>query len=107
MILVKSLIWILLILIGFYAYDHIGSLASLFDGRQGFQSREGFQAVAEEDNTDDDDINAIDYSKKVSVENEHKNIANDAEMINAVQEKMNELLNLNDQAIDINNSLKQ
>ena len=105
MILVKSLIWILLILIGFYAYDHIGSLASLFDGRQGFQSREGFEPVAEEDTTDDD-VNTIDFSEKMP-ENEHKNIANDAEMINAVQEKMNELLNLNDQAIDINNSLKQ
>lgn len=100
MILVKSLIWILLILIGFYAYDHIDSLASLFDGRQGFQSREGFEA--EEEDTRDDDDDAIEIP-----ENEHKNLANDAEMINAVQEKMNELLNLNDQAIDINNSLKQ
>ena len=104
MILVKSLIWFLLILIGFYAYDHIETLASYFDGRQGFQSREGFSPL-EEDNTDDD-INAIEVSEKIPIENQHNNFSNDTEYINDLQEKMNELLNLNDQAIDINNSLK-
>jgi hypothetical protein len=101
MILVKLLIWLLLILIGFYAYDHMGSLASLFDGRQGFQSREGFSLV-EEDTTDDAD--AIEIKEEIPLD-QHISLANDTEMINDVQEKMNELLNLNDQAIEINNSL--
>jgi hypothetical protein len=102
MILVKLLIWLLLILIWFYAYDHMGSLASFFDGRQGFQSREGFSQV-EADTTDDDD-DAIEFKEEIPLD-QHKNLANDTAMINAVQEQMNELLKLNDQAIDINNSL--
>ena len=104
MILLKLLIWLLLILIGFYAYDHMGSLASFFDGRQGFQSREGFQRREGFSQVEEDADDAIENSEEIPLD-QHKNLANDTEMINDVQEKMNELLNLNDQATEINNSL--
>jgi len=104
MILLKLLIWLLLILLGFYAYDHMGTIASYFDGRQGFQSRESFQKYNAD--SDEEDINAIEVSEKIPLD-QHKSFANDTEMINDVQEKMNELLKLNDQAIDINKSLNK
>ena len=113
MILVKLLIWLFLILLGFYLYDHL-HLLSYFDGREGFQQQQAKKK------TDDDDISETVINASNSMANEtielkfsekspleqHKGLANDAEMMSELQEKINELLNLKDQAVDINNNMK-
>jgi hypothetical protein len=123
MILVKSLIWLFLILLGFYAYDHL-HLLSYFDGREGFQRREGFQQAKEEtddDDDDDDDKNEtiIKASKSLadqtiemkfsetSPANTHKKLTDDATAMSDLQEQMNELLKLKDEVMDINAGLKK
>ena len=120
MILVKSLIWLFLILLGFYAYDHL-HLLSYFDGREGFQHRTGFQRregfqQAKEEETDETIIKASKSFADETIElkfsetspiNTHKNLTDDATAINDLKEQMNELLKLKDEAMDINQGLKK
>jgi hypothetical protein len=144
MILVKSLIWLLLILIGFYAYDHFHLLA-YFDGREGFKQQEAgsseagagaseagagaseagagaSEAGASEAGASEADNYTIESILKASKdlanttiemkfsENKpldmRKELANDSEEISKLQEKINDLLKLKDQAKDINNNLR-
>ena len=129
MILVKSLIVLLLILIGFYLYEKLHLLA-YFDGREGFQSENkagasgagasGAGASGAGTKKDDeytsetilkaskalaDETIELKFSEKMPLE-QHNELANDADTISNLQEKMNELLKLKDEATDINNNLK-
>ena len=113
MILVKSLIWLLLILIGFYAYDHFHLLA-YFDGREGFKQQEA-GASEDDDYTSESILKAskdlanttieMKFSEKKPLDM-RKELANDSEEISKLQEKINDLFKLKDQAKDINNNLR-
>ena len=117
MILVKSLIWLFLILLGFYAYDHL-HLLSYFDGREGFQ-----QEQEDEDTDDEDDDKTsetimkasksladetieLKFSEKSPI-NAHKVLADDATAMSDLQQKMNDLFKLKEEAMEINNSMKK
>jgi hypothetical protein len=124
MILVKSLIVLLLILIGFYLYEKL-HLLSYFDGREGFKTENkagasgagasGAGAKKDDEYTSEtilkaskalaDETIELKFSEKMPLE-QHNELANDADTISNLQEKMNELLKLKDEATDINNNLK-
>ena len=124
MILVKSLIVLLLILIGFYLYEKLHLLA-YFDGREGFETENkagasgagasGAGAKKDDEYTSEtilkaskalaDETIELKFSEKMPLE-QHNELSNDADTISNLQEKMNELLKLNDEATDINNNLK-
>ena len=132
MILVKSLIALFLILIGFYAYEHL-HLLSYFDGREGFKQQEDWAGASEagtsasEADASEADASEADnftsesilkaskelanttiemkFSEKKPLDM-HKELADDSEEISKLQEKMNDLLKLKDQAKDINNNLR-
>ena len=128
MILVKSLIALFLILIGFYAYEHL-HLLSYFDGREGFQTENKAgasevgssevgasevgkkkddytsESILKASKTMADETIELKFSEKMPLE-QHKEFANDADTMSNLQEKMNELLKLKDEAMDINNNLK-
>ena len=137
MILVKSLIALFLILIGFYAYEHL-HLLSYFDGREGFKQQEDWAGASEagtsasEADASEADASEADASEADNFTSEsilkaskelanttiemkfsekkpldmHKELADDSEEISKLQEKMNDLLKLKDQAKDINNNLR-
>ena len=115
MILVKSLIWLFLILLGFYAYDHL-HLLSYFDGREGFQRREGFQQAAADKEKDETIMKASNAMANETIElkfsetsqtNTHKNLTDEATAVSDLQKKMNELAQLKDEAMKINAELKK
>ena len=115
MILVKSLIGILLLILGFYIYDHLHLLA-YFDGREGFKSAgaSGAGSSAADEYTTESIMKAskalanetieLKFSEKMPLDM-HKDLANDAEEMSKLQEKMNELLKLKDQAKEINKKI--
>jgi hypothetical protein len=134
MILVKSLIALLLILIGLYLYEKL-HLLGYFDGREGFETENkagasgagasgagasGAGASGAGTKKDDsynsesilkaskkmaDETIELKFSEKMPLE-QHKEMANDADIISNLQAKMNDLLKLKDEATDINNNLK-
>lgn len=109
MILVKSLIALLLILIGFYAYEKLHLLA-YFDGREGFKNDKHddeytSETILKASKAKADETIELKFSEKMPLD-QHKELANDAVEMSKLQEKMNELLKLKDEATDINNNLK-
>jgi hypothetical protein len=108
MILVKSLIALLLILIGFYAYEKLHLLA-YFDGREGFKNDKHDEYTSESilkaSKAKADETIEMKFSEKIPLD-QHKELANDAVEMSKLQEKMNELLKLKHEATDINNKLK-
>lgn len=108
MILVKSLIALLLILIGFYAYEHL-HLLSYFDGREGFKNETDnytSESILKASKAKADETIELKFSEKMPLE-QHKEFANDAEMMSDLQNKITDLLKLKEEAIDINEKLKK
>jgi hypothetical protein len=118
MILVKSLIWLFLILLGFYAYDHL-HLLSYFDGREGFKQDD--DTDDDDDDDDDDKIKETIMKASKSLADEtielkfsekspmttHAALADDATAMSDLQQKMNDLFKLKEEAMEINNSMKK
>ena len=110
MILVKSLIALLLILIGFYAYEKLHLLA-YFDGREGFKNDKHddeytSETILKASKAKADETIELKFSEKMPLE-QHKEFANDAEMMSDLQNKITDLLKLKEEAIDINEKLKK
>ena len=121
MILVKSLIWLFLILLGFYAYDHL-HLLSYFDGREGFQQEQEDDDESDDESDDDDDEISetimkasksladetieLKFSEK-SPTNTHSVLTDDATAMSNLQQKINDLFKLKEEAMEINNSMKK
>ena len=116
MILVKSLIVILFIVLAYFLYNKL-YLLKKFDGREGFAneaagagasaSEAGAGASASEAGaaTVGAAIAELKYTPSSPL-NKHKKMASDAEMMSDLQDKMNELFKLKEEAIVINNNLK-
>ena len=119
MILVKSLIVILFIVLAYFLYNKL-YLLKKFDGREGFAneaagagasaSEAGASASASEAGAGASEaagaaIAELKYTPSSPL-NKHKKMASDAEMMSDLQDKMNELFKLKEEAIVINNNLK-
>jgi hypothetical protein len=121
MILIKSLIVLFLILLTYYFYNRL-HLLNYFDGREGFAEQTAQSKMQEAQvKTVKDQVNAAlaDTKSAEAAEAEEtkytvpspakkqKEINNDAAVISDLQDKMNELLKLKDQANEINADLKK
>jgi hypothetical protein len=79
-------------LLSCYGYSRIGSFLNYFDGREGVQAE--MEQIIEEKI----------YSPPTIAET-HDKMANNAAMVKDLQDKMDELLKLKNESIEINNNL--
>jgi hypothetical protein len=128
MILIKSLIVLFLILLTYYFYNRL-HLLNYFDGREGFTEQTAQSKMQEAqvkivkdqvkaalaDTKTAEAAQAAEAAEAAqetkytvpSPAKKQKEINNDAAVISDLQDKMNELLKLKDQANEINSDLKK
>lgn len=107
MILIKSLIVLLLIIMGYYLYNNV-SLSKFFDGREGFGGDTRVPVAGEEQEQEEPEEPVVEtkYSAPSPAKTQQQ-MNDDAVMLGDLQDKMTELLKLKDQAAEINSSLKK
>jgi hypothetical protein len=114
MILIKSLIVLLLIIMGYYLYNNV-SLSKFFDGREGFGGdtrvpvageEQGPAGEEQEEPAQEEPAVETKYSAPSPAKTQQQ-MNDDSVMLGDLQDKMTELLKLKDQAAEINSSLKK
>ena len=107
MILVKSLIVILLMLIlAKFGTPILEFLSRLFDGREGFVVEEGEKEEKEVEGEGEEEVVMEEsfYSPPSVLEN-HQKVANESKIVATLQDKMDELNQLSEEATEINTQL--
>jgi hypothetical protein len=109
MILVKSLIVLFLILIGFYIYNHLNFL-QYFDGREGFAQQMQAEQMQKEEDDDKVATNEVIFtppSSAATLATSQQQMSTDATNLNVLQNKITELFQLKNEALAINNNLNK
>lgn len=101
MILIKSLIVLFLIILGYYLYDHF-SFLDYFDGREGFEGAAQTPEPTEKESAPTETKYTVPPPAK-----KQEQMSDDAAMLSNLQDKMNELLKLKEEASEININLKK
>ena len=107
MILIKSLIVLFsLLLLAKYATPLLVFLAKLLDGREGFVGEDHSEEDEEEVNSYEpaEATEEIVYTPPTVLE-KHDLMSKDSAIVNDLQDKMNELMQLSEKATEINNQL--
>lgn len=104
MILIKTLIIIfILLLLAKYAKPILTFFSNLLDGREGFDVKYEVEGVGDNmGENDEEEVEELVYTTP-SLMDKHNKVADNTKFVGELQDKMNELTQLSEQASEINN----